>query len=238
MSCSHCDRVLVQVRKSGRPLQSCAHRLDTCCCGQLVEVLSAGNCELSCLLFDVILLNKVVGVNRMDRLASLLQSFDQKPGTVLKFSVSKSSAPEMKLKTKEISMREVKVVKIWAAQTASPAQLGSTINRYVAALPYVNCGSGFLKTQYSFSQPSSDLNKPSPTFEQTSGDSPLPNIGWQSLYQQSMLSEFPFYTVTFDLAASIVTKHPATPLPPIYSPNTPTHEAYGESAAVCMIGIV
>ncbi|CAG8949611.1 hypothetical protein HYFRA_00007844 [Hymenoscyphus fraxineus] len=39
-SCNHKDRDLIQVRKPGRPLESCGHRLDTCSCGRLQEFFS------------------------------------------------------------------------------------------------------------------------------------------------------------------------------------------------------
>lgn len=42
-SCAHNDRVLVEVRKPGRPLQSCGHRLDTCVCGKLNEYFKIGD---------------------------------------------------------------------------------------------------------------------------------------------------------------------------------------------------
>ena len=41
-SCKHTDRVLVEVRKPGRPLQTCGHKLDTCSCGRLADAFSLG----------------------------------------------------------------------------------------------------------------------------------------------------------------------------------------------------
>ena len=41
-SCAHVDRVLIEVRKPGRPLQSCGHRLATCICGRLTQTFSEG----------------------------------------------------------------------------------------------------------------------------------------------------------------------------------------------------
>ncbi|PSS22535.1 hypothetical protein M430DRAFT_226855 [Amorphotheca resinae ATCC 22711] len=42
-SCAHPDRILVEVRKPGRPLQSCGHKLDTCVCGRLAEAFKIGD---------------------------------------------------------------------------------------------------------------------------------------------------------------------------------------------------
>lgn len=47
-SCSHSDRVLVAVRRPGRPLESCEHRLDTCSCGRLSELFSLSNGKSEC----------------------------------------------------------------------------------------------------------------------------------------------------------------------------------------------
>lgn len=44
-SCAHTDRVLVEIRKPGRPLQSCGHRLETCVCGRLNEYFKIGDGE-------------------------------------------------------------------------------------------------------------------------------------------------------------------------------------------------
>ena len=45
-SCAHTDRILVEVRKPGRPLQSCGHKLDSCVCGRLTETFKIGDGEL------------------------------------------------------------------------------------------------------------------------------------------------------------------------------------------------
>ncbi|KAI9055945.1 hypothetical protein LZ554_000880 [Drepanopeziza brunnea f. sp. 'monogermtubi'] len=42
-SCAHTDRILVQVRKPGRPLESCGHNLNTCQCGKVAEVFGIEN---------------------------------------------------------------------------------------------------------------------------------------------------------------------------------------------------
>ncbi|KAH8684398.1 copper fist DNA binding domain-containing protein [Tricladium varicosporioides] len=42
-SCAHTDRILIEVRKPGRPLESCGHQLDTCNCGRLQEIFSIGD---------------------------------------------------------------------------------------------------------------------------------------------------------------------------------------------------
>lgn len=36
-SCQHTDRVLVEVRKPGRPMQTCGHNLSSCFCGKLAD---------------------------------------------------------------------------------------------------------------------------------------------------------------------------------------------------------
>ncbi|KAH6679245.1 copper fist DNA binding domain-containing protein [Halenospora varia] len=45
-SCAHTDRILIEVRKPGRPLESCGHQLDTCNCGRLQEIFSIGDAPL------------------------------------------------------------------------------------------------------------------------------------------------------------------------------------------------
>ncbi|KAL3421524.1 grisea protein [Phlyctema vagabunda] len=42
-SCLHTDRVLTEVRKPGRPLQSCGHKLASCSCGRVAESFSMSN---------------------------------------------------------------------------------------------------------------------------------------------------------------------------------------------------
>ncbi|KAJ5054024.1 uncharacterized protein L3040_000310 [Drepanopeziza brunnea f. sp. 'multigermtubi'] len=42
-SCAHTDRILVAVRKPGRPLESCGHNLNTCQCGKVAEVFGVEN---------------------------------------------------------------------------------------------------------------------------------------------------------------------------------------------------
>ncbi|RDL37271.1 uncharacterized protein BP5553_04704 [Venustampulla echinocandica] len=37
-SCTHTDRILIEVRKPGRPLESCGHEFDTCTCGRLRDI--------------------------------------------------------------------------------------------------------------------------------------------------------------------------------------------------------
>jgi len=41
-SCAHTDRILLEVRKPGRPLESCGHEFATCNCGKITELLSMG----------------------------------------------------------------------------------------------------------------------------------------------------------------------------------------------------
>ncbi|KAE9380348.1 copper-fist-domain-containing protein [Stipitochalara longipes BDJ] len=41
-SCAHTDRILLEVRKPGRPLESCGHEFATCNCGKITELLSIG----------------------------------------------------------------------------------------------------------------------------------------------------------------------------------------------------
>lgn len=41
-SCAHTDRILIEVRKPGRPLESCGHEFATCTCGKITELLSMG----------------------------------------------------------------------------------------------------------------------------------------------------------------------------------------------------
>ncbi|KAF4633675.1 hypothetical protein G7Y89_g4438 [Cudoniella acicularis] len=45
-SCAHTDRILIEVRKPGRPLESCGHQLDTCSCGRLNDIFSIGDAPL------------------------------------------------------------------------------------------------------------------------------------------------------------------------------------------------
>jgi len=42
-SCAHNDRVLIEVRRPGRPLESCGHEFATCNCGKITELLSMGS---------------------------------------------------------------------------------------------------------------------------------------------------------------------------------------------------
>ncbi|CZS89554.1 uncharacterized protein RAG0_00904 [Rhynchosporium agropyri] len=39
-SCAHTDRILIEVRKPGRPLETCGHNLNTCQCGRVAEVIA------------------------------------------------------------------------------------------------------------------------------------------------------------------------------------------------------
>ncbi|KAF8863181.1 copper-fist-domain-containing protein [Acephala macrosclerotiorum] len=41
-SCKHTDRILIEVRKPGRPLESCGHNLATCNCGKVASLFSVG----------------------------------------------------------------------------------------------------------------------------------------------------------------------------------------------------
>ncbi|KAG9239203.1 copper fist DNA binding domain-containing protein [Amylocarpus encephaloides] len=45
-SCAHTDRILVEVRKPGRPLESCGHQLDTCSCGRLQDLFTLPGASL------------------------------------------------------------------------------------------------------------------------------------------------------------------------------------------------
>ncbi|KAH6711062.1 copper fist DNA binding domain-containing protein [Leptodontidium sp. MPI-SDFR-AT-0119] len=42
-SCAHTDRILIEVRKPGRPLESCGHNLSTCNCGRVAEIFAVNN---------------------------------------------------------------------------------------------------------------------------------------------------------------------------------------------------
>ncbi|KAG4444483.1 hypothetical protein IFR05_000074 [Cadophora sp. M221] len=42
-SCAHTDRVLIEVRKPGRPLESCGHNLSTCNCGRVAEIFAVNS---------------------------------------------------------------------------------------------------------------------------------------------------------------------------------------------------
>ncbi|KAF4621879.1 hypothetical protein G7Y89_g14467 [Cudoniella acicularis] len=41
--CVHTDRILIEVRKPGRPLEKCEHNLATCSCGKMADFLSMKN---------------------------------------------------------------------------------------------------------------------------------------------------------------------------------------------------
>ncbi|KAH7409283.1 copper fist DNA binding domain-containing protein [Cadophora sp. MPI-SDFR-AT-0126] len=42
-SCAHTDRILIEVRKPGRPLESCGHNLNTCHCGKVAEIFTVND---------------------------------------------------------------------------------------------------------------------------------------------------------------------------------------------------
>lgn len=42
-SCAHTDRILIEVRKPGRPLESCGHSFNSCQCGKVAELLALEN---------------------------------------------------------------------------------------------------------------------------------------------------------------------------------------------------
>ncbi|KAK0109733.1 hypothetical protein ONS95_002412 [Cadophora gregata] len=42
-SCAHTDRILIEVRKPGRPLESCGHNLNTCHCGRVAEIFAVND---------------------------------------------------------------------------------------------------------------------------------------------------------------------------------------------------